>query len=85
MHDGSTVRFRQVESSYDPTNRDAAYAYVRASQARSEVATGVLFIDESSHDMHAVNGTVAKPLVDLPYDTLCPGSDALAELMEEYR
>ena len=28
---------------------------------------------------------VSRPLVDLPYEELCPGSDALATLMEEYR
>jgi hypothetical protein len=35
--------------------------------------------------MHGVSGTVERPLVDLPYEELCPGSQALAELMEEYR
>jgi 2-oxoglutarate ferredoxin oxidoreductase subunit beta len=85
MHDGSVVRFRRVAPEYDPTNRDAAYAYVRAAQARGEVVTGLLHIDESASDMHAIAGTVARPLVDLPYEELCPGSAALAELMEEYR
>ena len=47
--------------------------------------TGLLFIDESAGDMHAVNGTVEQSLVDLPFEELCPGSGALAELMEEYR
>jgi 2-oxoglutarate ferredoxin oxidoreductase subunit beta len=85
MHDGSTVRFRQVDADYDPTSRDGAYSHIRAAQSRGEVVTGLLFIDESSHDMHAVNGTVAQPLVDLPYESLCPGNAALGELMEEYR
>jgi 2-oxoglutarate ferredoxin oxidoreductase subunit beta len=85
MHDGSVVRFRRVASDYDPTNRDAAYAHVRERQARGEVVTGLLYIDESAADMHAVSGTVAKPLVELPYEELCPGSGALAELMDEYR
>jgi hypothetical protein len=35
--------------------------------------------------MHALNDTVKQPLVDLPYETLCPGSEALGELMEEFR
>ena len=85
MHDGSVVRFRKVASDYDPTDRDAAYAYVRQRQGRGEVVTGLLFIDESAGDMHAVNGTVEQSLVDLPFEELCPGSGALAELMEEYR
>jgi 2-oxoglutarate/2-oxoacid ferredoxin oxidoreductase subunit beta len=85
MHDGSVVRFRKVAAEYDPTNRDAAYAYLRARQTQGEVVTGLLYIDESAPDMHAVAGTVETPLVDLDFEALCPGSPALAELMEEYR
>ncbi|HEX3867196.1 MAG TPA: 2-oxoacid:ferredoxin oxidoreductase subunit beta [Gemmatimonadaceae bacterium] len=85
MHDGSVVRFRRIASDYDPTNRDAAYAFVREHQARGEVVTGLLHIDESSADMHALNRTVDTPLVDLPYDALCPGAAALGALMDDYR
>jgi 2-oxoglutarate ferredoxin oxidoreductase subunit beta len=85
MHDGSIVRFRKVAGEYDPTNRDAAYAYLRARQTQGEVVTGLLYIDESAPDMHGVAGTVATPLVDLAFEALCPGGAALAELMEEYR
>jgi 2-oxoglutarate ferredoxin oxidoreductase subunit beta len=85
MPDGSVVKFRQVAADYDPTDRDRAYAHVRAMQLRGEIATGLLFIDGSAPDMHGVNHTVATPLVELPYETLCPGSAALGELMNEYR
>jgi 2-oxoglutarate/2-oxoacid ferredoxin oxidoreductase subunit beta len=85
MHDGSVVRFRRVGEDYDPRDRDAAYAYVRERQGKGEVVTGLLYIDESASDMHAVAGTVDRPLVDLPFQELCPGSGALAELMAEYR
>jgi len=85
MHDGSVVRFRRVASDYDPRDRDAAYAYVRKHQARGEVVTGLLHIDESASDMHDVSGTVERALVDVPFEQLCPGSAALSELMDEYR
>src|SRR6476620_6036879 len=85
MHDGSIVRFRRVAADYDPRNRDAAYAYVRERQGRGEVVTGLLYIDESAADMHGVAGTIERPLVELPYEELCPGSAALEELMNEYR
>jgi 2-oxoglutarate ferredoxin oxidoreductase subunit beta len=85
MHDGSSVRFRKTHEGYDPTDRDAAYAHVRSCQKRGEVATGLLYLDERGADMHAVSKTIATPLVDLPFETLCPGSDALAALMEEFR
>ena len=85
MHDGSVVRFRRVSSDYDPRDRDAAYAYVREHQARGEVVTGLLHIDETAADMHDVSGTVDTPLVEVPFERLCPGSAALSELMDEYR
>jgi 2-oxoglutarate/2-oxoacid ferredoxin oxidoreductase subunit beta len=85
MHDGATVRFRQLTEGYDPTDRDGAYAHVRECQGRGEVPVGLLYIDEAAGDMHAVNGTVERPLVEVPYEELCPGSKALAELMDEYR
>jgi len=85
MHDGSVVRFRKTPDSYDATNREQAYAHVRTCQQRREVATGLLFIDETGSDMHAVAKTVETPLVDLPYEQLCPGNAALQSLMERYR
>ena len=85
MHDGSVLRFRKVSEDYDPTKRDAAYAHVRQLQERGEIATGLLYIDPSGPDMHAVNDTVEGPLTSLPFGELCPGSAALEALMEEYR
>jgi 2-oxoglutarate/2-oxoacid ferredoxin oxidoreductase subunit beta len=85
MHDGSVVRFRTVATDYNPTDRDAAYSYVRKHQQAGEVVTGLLYIDEGAADMHAVNRTVDRPLVEIPFEELCPGSAALEALMEEFR
>ncbi|HEX2190680.1 MAG TPA: 2-oxoacid:ferredoxin oxidoreductase subunit beta [Longimicrobiaceae bacterium] len=84
MPDGSTVRFRDVEPGYDPSDRDAAYAHVRRCQDAGEVATGLLYLDPTSRDMHDLAGTVEGPLYDLPHEALCPGSAALDALMAEY-
>ncbi len=85
MHDGATVRLRSTSSDYDPTNRESAYAHVRDCQSRHEIATGLLFVDESGKDMHAMMRTVPTPLVDVPYEKLCPGKAALDKLMQRYR
>jgi 2-oxoglutarate ferredoxin oxidoreductase subunit beta len=85
MHDGSIVRFRRTPENYDPKNREKAYGYVRERQMRGEVVTGLIHIDETASDMHDIAGTVDTPLVDLPFESLCPGSAELAVLMEEYR
>ncbi|HKO15244.1 MAG TPA: 2-oxoacid:ferredoxin oxidoreductase subunit beta [Gemmatimonadaceae bacterium] len=84
MHDGSVVRFRAVGSGYDPTDRDAAYAHVRAHQARGEIVTGLLYLEEGAPDMHGVAGTVEQPLIEVPYESLCPGAERLQSVMEEY-
>ena len=85
MHDDTVVRLRKVAEDYDPTDRDAAYAHIRALQQKKEIATGLLYIDSSANDMHAVNRTVDRPLVEIPFEELCPGNAALSELMEEFR
>jgi 2-oxoglutarate ferredoxin oxidoreductase subunit beta len=58
---------------------------VRACQQRGEIATGLLFLDESSRDMHDLLRTTEAPLVDIPFDRLCPGSAAIEVLMARYR
>jgi len=85
LHDGSRVLLKKVAKNYDAGNRGAALEYVRARQRAGEIVTGLLYLDESSPDLHAVNGTVSAPLSELPYEELCPGRDALLALQKRFR
>lgn len=85
LHDGSTVTLRSVDEDYDPSDRAAAYAHLSRLQAKGEVATGILYLEENSADMHAQNNTAPGDLVETPYADLCPGSAALDSLMDEFR
>jgi 2-oxoglutarate/2-oxoacid ferredoxin oxidoreductase subunit beta len=85
LHDGSIVRLHKTAEDYDPTHRDAAYAYVRERQDAGVIATGLLYVAGDAPDMHAVESTVDQPLVELPFEELCPGAEALDALMEEFR
>tara|TARA_B110000438_G_scaffold303311_1_gene364235 strand:- start:2136 stop:3197 length:1062 start_codon:yes stop_codon:yes gene_type:complete len=87
MHDGSVIKFRPVAEAegYDPTDREAAYAYIARRQLEGEVATGLLYIDQDSHDIHSFENTVAEPLAELKYEDLCPGNDILQELQKQWR
>ncbi len=85
MHDGSWVTLRKVAEDYDPTDRDRAYACIRESQRRHEVATGLLYIDAGSQDMHEQAGTVPMPLTNLPFEQLCPGNAELQKLQQRFR
>ena len=84
MHDGSTAYLRKMDERYDPTDRHAAYAYLKESQEKGEVATGLLYIKPDSVDLHGREKTTDTPLRDLQYAELCPGKDRLDALMDEY-
>ena len=70
---------------YDPTDRRAAWNFLSERQKTGEIPTGLLYLDESGADMHTAAKTVARPLVQLPYEELCPGSSALRKLQDAYR
>ena len=53
-------------------------------QDAGEVVTGLLYVEAGAMDMHAEAGTVQEPLVDLPYEVLCPGAAALEALQREF-
>jgi 2-oxoglutarate ferredoxin oxidoreductase subunit beta len=85
LHDGSWVRLRKVAEDYDTTDRDRAYKYIRDRQKDGEVVTGLLYISPDSRDLHEQLNTVTSPLVNLPYDELCPGSAELEKLQKRFR
>lgn len=85
LPDGSSVRFRKVPADYDPRDRDGVYRYVRSRQAEGEVPTGLLYIDPDAPDHIDTLGAVETPLVDLPFDVLCPGSARLEEVLAGFR
>jgi 2-oxoglutarate/2-oxoacid ferredoxin oxidoreductase subunit beta len=85
LHDGAWVRLRKIAKDYDPTDRDAAYAYIRDRQRAGEVLTGLLFLSPDSRDMHDQSDTVPRPLIELPYEQLCPGSAELEKLQKSFR
>ncbi len=63
LHDGSTIVLRKVDVDHDPTNRAAAFGYLERHRAAEEIVTGLLYIEEEGRDLHAINRTVADPLV----------------------
>jgi 2-oxoglutarate ferredoxin oxidoreductase subunit beta len=80
QHDGSRLRLRKLDATYDPGDRIAAMNYVHARQARGEIVTGLLYVDAGAEDLHGHLGTVATPLNALAEKELCPGAAALARI-----
>jgi 2-oxoglutarate ferredoxin oxidoreductase subunit beta len=85
QHDGSFLKLAKIHGDYDPTDRAAAMKYLQEHEAKGEVVTGLIYVDESASDLHANLGTVATPLNKLVEKDLCPGSAALADMNAEYR
>jgi len=85
MHDGSILHFRSVPEGYDPSDRLSVEEYIRDRQSRGEIATGILYVNESSPELHELNHTPAQSLASVPYDKLCPGNDELARLQDDFR
>lgn len=85
LHDGSRILLRNVKNGYDPRDQAAAFAYLKNCQLRGEIPMGLLFIDESSIDFHERNNTIETPLIDLAHEDICPGADALADMLGRYR
>ena len=61
-------------------------SFLQERQATGEIPTGLLFIDEKKGvEMHKGAKTVKRPLVEVPYEELCPGRAALDALQAFYR
>lgn len=84
MHDGSTVLFRTLPNHYDPRDRMAAINYVHQAKAKGEVPTGLIFVDSELRDIHDLGRTTPEPLIDLPYEKLCPGKKELDRFQESF-
>lgn len=85
LHGGSVVSLRKVAADYDPTNRSAVWSHLHQWQASGEIPVGLLYVNGDRAEMHEENKTVARPLTDVPYEELCPGSATLAKFQQGYR
>ncbi|MCG6964411.1 MAG: 2-oxoacid:ferredoxin oxidoreductase subunit beta [Acidobacteria bacterium] len=86
MYDGSVVRFRPVEEDYDPRDRHGAWHHLKEAAVRSEILTGILYVDERKPDFLKLLDLGPEPLVHVGADKLRPPRSALdavnASLME---
>jgi len=85
QHDGSILRLRKLEETYDPSDKAGALSYIQDRMAAGEVATGLLYLDPMPRDLHASLNTVKTPLNRLPDGALCPGSAALDKVNARLR
>ena len=77
QHDGTVLRLRKLGTDYDPTYRLGAMAHVQERQAAGEIATGLLYVNETEGDLNDRMNTVETPLNALGDGELVPGPKAL--------
>ena len=85
QHDGSILRLRKLDESYDITKRYEALSYMHERHERGEVVTGLLYLDPLALDLHAAMNTTHKPLNALGPAELSPGRAALDKLNASLR
>lgn len=85
MHDGSRVGLRRVDDNYDPTDRISAISYIEKYRAEGAVVTGLLYVEESSEEMHTTLGSTETAMSNLSYEQLNPGAAALKRIQSRWR
>lgn len=85
LHDGGTIQLRKLEKGFDPRDRTAAMTALESAKSNNEILTGLLHIDETQPDMHALNKMEDRPLNEIPFAELNPGAAKLRELQKGFR
>jgi len=85
LHDGSHIRLRKLDKDYDPTNKINAVRLLQDSEAREEVATGILYVQPRHTNFFDMLDVVDEPLATLPESRVRPPREALDMVMEELR
>jgi 2-oxoglutarate ferredoxin oxidoreductase subunit beta len=85
QHDGSLLRLRKLDESYDASNKGDALNRVQQAEAAGEVLTGLLYVEPLPKDLHANLNTIDAPLNTLNAPDLCPGQAALDKLNASLR
>lgn len=83
MHDGSLLRLRKLEPSYDPSNKINSVARLHEAHAKGEVLTGVLYVNTQVPSFVDLLNISETPLASLPESAVRPPREVLEQVMEE--
>jgi len=85
LHDGSKLRIRKIGRDYDPSSKFDALKALDEAQQKSEVLTGVFYIDTTKPTFMDMLNMEDAPLATLPESKVRPPKEALDQAMEELR
>jgi len=80
QHDGSILKLRKLDSSYDPSDKVNAMTHIARAAQKGEVLTGLLYLAADAADLHAHLNTYEAPLNRLGEKELCPGAGMLDKI-----
>ncbi len=83
MHDGSRLRLRKLEETYDPSNKAEALKRMAEAHERGEVLTGVFYVNPKAPSFMDLLNLCDEPLATLPQERVRPSPQVLEECMEE--
>jgi 2-oxoglutarate ferredoxin oxidoreductase subunit beta len=82
MHDGSLLQLRKVGMDHDPADRIGAIKALHDSAARSEVLTGIFYVDTKKSNFIELLHLVEEPLATLPQEKVRPAKEVLDRIMQ---
>lgn len=85
LHDGSVLQLRKLAKDWNPKDRFSAINAVQSAKARHEILTGLLYLNSNCRDFHELLQTSDKPLNSLTKSEVCPGSQALSKINDDFR
>jgi 2-oxoglutarate ferredoxin oxidoreductase subunit beta len=77
MHDGSTIILKNLEKSFDPTNRFEAMRVMEEAQRNNWLVTGLLYINQNKPTLTTTYDLVETPLNRLTQADLRPDRSAI--------
>lgn len=80
MHDGSVVRLKKLQKDWDPLDRFSAVTAMQKAKEKSEILTGLLYVDPEAQDLHDLLETSDTPLNAMAPEEVCPGADVLEKI-----
>lgn len=85
LHDGSVIHLHKTSENYAPYDKENALHHINMHKKDNKIATGLLYINQSTSDLHELQDTVDKPFNSLTHHDLCPGSECLTGINETFR
>ena len=85
LHDGSVIHLHKTNGNYDPYDKENALHHINQHKKQGKIATGLLYINQSTSDLHELQDTVDKPFNSLNSHDLCPGNEALSDINNTFR